>query len=54
MKTIQLKINDNYLLKKIDTINIKDYKLWNDKELEYLSKVDLSKPLDDNEDYSKW
>ncbi len=70
MKTIQLEINDNYLdnilnflkllpknvvkIKEIDTTNVTDYKLWNDKELEYLSKVDLSTPLEDNEDYSKW
>ena len=70
MKIIQLEINDNYLdnilnflkllpknvvkVKEIDTTNVKDYKLWNDKELEHLSKVDLSTPLEDNEDYSKW
>ena len=69
MKIIQLEINDNYLdnilnflkllpknvvkVKEIDTTNVKDYKLWNDKELEHLSKVDLSTPLEDNEDYSK-
>ncbi len=31
-----------------------DYELWNKDELEYISKVDLSTPLEDDEDYSKW
>jgi len=30
------------------------YGLWSDKELEHISKVDLSTPLEDDEDYSKW
>jgi hypothetical protein len=30
------------------------YELWEDDELEYISKVDLSTPLEDDEDYSKW
>ena len=66
MKIIQDNYLDNILnflkllpknvvkVKEIDTTNVKDYKLWNDKELEHLSKVDLSTPLEDNEDYSKW
>ena len=70
MKTIQLEIKDDYLdnilnflkllpknVVKIKTLNdekIKDYELWSDKELEYISKNDLSTPLDDDEDYSKW
>ena len=29
-------------------------KLWNKDELDYISKVDLSTPLEDDEDYSKW
>jgi hypothetical protein len=32
----------------------KDYEFWTDKELEYISKVDLSTPLEDDEDYTKW
>ena len=31
-----------------------DYEFWSDEELEYISKVDLSTPLEDDEDYSKW
>ena len=30
------------------------YDFWSDKELQYISKVDLSTPLEDDEDYSKW
>jgi len=30
------------------------YELWSDEEHEYISKVDLSTPLEDDEDYSKW
>ena len=37
-----------------DTFSEEDYELWSDKELEHISKVDLSTPLEDNEDYSKW
>jgi len=70
MITIQLEIKDDYLdnilnflklLPKniVNIIELKDnkvqnYELWNDKELEYISKIDLSTPLEDNEDYSKW
>ena len=31
-----------------------EYPLWEKEELEYISKVDLSTPLKDDEDYSKW
>ncbi len=31
-----------------------DYDFWSEEELEYIAKVDLSTPLDDDEDYSKW
>ncbi|KIM13133.1 MAG: hypothetical protein KU38_00200 [Sulfurovum sp. FS08-3] len=31
-----------------------DYELWSDKELEHISKVDLSTPIKDEEDYSQW
>ncbi len=31
-----------------------DYELWSDKDLEHIAKVDLSTPLEDDEDYSKW
>ena len=31
-----------------------EYDLWNKDELDYISKVDLSTPLEDDEDYSKW
>lgn len=31
-----------------------DYELWSDKELEYIAKIDLSTPLEDDEDYSQW
>ncbi len=34
--------------------NIEEYTLWSDKELTHISKVDLSTPLEDDEDYSKW
>ncbi|MFK5977104.1 MAG: hypothetical protein QM493_11425 [Sulfurovum sp.] len=70
MKIIQLEIKDDYLdnilnfLKLLpkNVIKIKElteqesqkYELWSDKELEYISKVDLSTPLEDDEDYSKW
>jgi hypothetical protein len=39
----------------IENINIDtDYELWSKEELEHISKVDLSTPLKDDEDYSKW
>ena len=31
-----------------------EYEFWEEDELEYISKVDLSTPLEDDEDYSKW
>ena len=31
-----------------------EYPLWEKEELEYISKVDLSTPLKDDEDYSQW
>ncbi|KIM12296.1 MAG: hypothetical protein KU38_05305 [Sulfurovum sp. FS08-3] len=31
-----------------------EYDFWNEEELEYISKVDLSTPIEDSEDYSKW
>ena len=34
--------------------DIEEYELWSDKELDYISKVDLSTSLEDDEDYSKW
>jgi len=37
-----------------EILNEKKYELWTDKELEHISKVDLSTPLEDNEDYNKW
>ena len=30
------------------------YQLWSKSELDHISKVDLSTPLNDDEDYSKW
>ena len=70
MKTIQLEIKDDYLdnilnflkllpknvvkIKELDVASTKEYELWSDKELEHISKVDLSTPLEDKEDYSKW
>lgn len=42
-------------IKELSDLNKKDeYELWSDKELEYISKVDLSTVLEDDEDYSKW
>lgn len=44
-------------LKKTNTINDKkseSYDLWTKDELNYIAKVDLSTPLEDDEDYSKW
>lgn len=38
---------------KIETKN-QEYELWSKEDLENISKVDLSTPLEDNEDYSKW
>ena len=34
--------------------DVNDYEFWSEEELEYISKVDLSTPLEDDEDYSKW
>jgi len=45
----EIKIRDD-----IKTDQKEDYEFWSDKELEYISKVDLSTPLEDGEDYSKW
>jgi len=44
----------NYEIVKIINKDIENYEFWSDKELEYISKVDLSTPLEDDEDYSKW
>ncbi len=41
-------------LSNIGLINKEECEFWSDKELEYTSKVDLSTPLEDDEDYSKW
>jgi len=41
-------------IKELSDVNTKDeYEFWSNKELEYISKVDLSTPLEDDEDYSK-
>ncbi|MEA2048056.1 MAG: hypothetical protein U9O64_06360 [Campylobacterota bacterium] len=69
MKKIELEIKDDYLdsilnflkllpqnvvkIKEFDTTT-QEYTLWSDKELEHLSHTDLSTPLEDNEDYTKW
>jgi len=45
MKTIQLEVKDD---------EVESYELWNENELDHISKVDLSTPLEDDEDYSKW
>jgi len=37
-----------------DTLKNENYQLWSESELEHISKVDLSTPLNDDEDYSKW
>ncbi|MEA3315976.1 MAG: hypothetical protein U9Q30_08990 [Campylobacterota bacterium] len=39
---------------KVEVDEKNDYEFWSDNELEYISKVDLSTPLEDDEDYSKW
>ncbi len=70
MKTIQLEIKDDYLdnilnflkllpknvvkIKELNDEKSQNYELWSDKELEHISKHDLSTPLEDDEDYSKW
>ena len=42
-------------IKELSDLNEQDkYEFWSDKELEYISKVDLSTPIEDDEDYSKW
>ncbi len=37
-----------------DDLKLVEHDLWTQKELEYIAKIDLSTPLEDNEDYSKW
>ena len=37
-----------------NTLSDENYQLWSESELEHISKVDLSTPLKDDEDYSKW
>jgi len=70
MKTIQLEIKDDYLdnilnflkllpknvvkIRELNEEKVQDYELWSDKELKDISKNDLSTPLEDDEDYSKW
>lgn len=70
MKTIHLEVKDDYLdnilnflkllptnvvkIRELNEKEIQNYELWSDKELEHISKIDLSTPLEDNEDYSKW
>ncbi len=40
-------------IKELSDLNKKnEYELWSDKELDYIAKVDLSTPLEDDEDYS--
>ena len=31
-----------------------DYDFWSNEELKQISKLDLSTPIKDNEDYSQW
>ena len=35
-------------------ITDRNYKLWSEEELQEIGKVDLSTPLEDDEDYTKW
>jgi len=44
----------NYIINLISKDLTQEYQLWQKDELEYISKIDLSTPLEDNEDYSKW
>ncbi len=45
----EVRIRDN-----IESDAKEEYEFWSDKELEYIAKVDLSTPLEDDEDYTKW
>jgi len=40
-----------YIINLISQDLSKEYQLWDKNELDYISKVDLSTPLEDNEDY---
>jgi len=44
----------NYIINLISKDLTQEHQLWQKDELEYISKIDLSTPLEDNEDYSKW
>ena len=50
------KIEDikEYIINLISKDLTNDYHLWTTEELNYISKVDLSTQLEDDEDYSKW
>ena len=50
------KIEDikKYIINLVTQDLSKEYQLWDKNELDYISKVDLSTPLEDDEDYSKW
>jgi len=50
------KIEDvkKYIINLITQDLSKEYQLWDKNELDYISRVDLSTPLKDDEDYSKW
>jgi len=37
-----------------NTLTNANYQLWSESELQHISKVDLSTPINDDEDYSKW
>jgi len=56
MAIIEFIIRSRLPLLKNIILNISDknYKLWKKKELEEIGKVDLSTPLEDDEDYTKW
>jgi len=43
-----------YIINLITQDLSKEYQLWDKNELDYISRVDLSTPLKDDEDYSKW
>jgi len=51
-------LKDNVKVSKVvsfdDNQTPQEYDFWSEEELKHLSKVDLSTPIDDNEDYSKW
>jgi len=38
----------------IDYEDKNDYEFWSNEELKQISKIDLSTPIKDDEDYSKW